>query len=377
MNKDRRSFLKKAGITGAGLMSNSLVSSSLGGTSLFPKFNFELTPSTAQRSWMDLGFGMFIHFGINTYYDKEWSDGTLDPYRVNPGGLNTMEWCRTALEAGMKYIVIVCKHHDGFCLWPSKYSDYTIARSQYSRDIIASLVNSCEKSGLKVGFYYSLWDQHEAFINNDDWHTLNFITNQLEELLTSYGPVVELWFDGFWTKQQSGWTKIDEDQQEISNNLPDLKKRDKDFINAWRMEGAYRWQMDHIYNHIKRLQPDCLIMNNSTGSYKGVPLFPVDARTGERYTNLENDRKIWNWLGKDMYMPLQIETTMSTQGNQRFPSGNWYWHEWDHSVLLKEEILDHLNKAKEAEANLLLNVGPDYQGNLRIEDEDVLRSLKS
>jgi alpha-L-fucosidase len=277
----------------------------------------------------------------------------------------------------MKYIVIVCKHHDGFCLWPSKYSDYTIARSQYSRDIIASLVNSCEKSGLKVGFYYSLWDQHEAFINNDDWHTLNFITNQLEELLTSYGPVVELWFDGFWTKQQSGWTKIDEDQQEISNNLPDLKKRDEDFINAWRMEGAYRWQMDHIYNHIKRLQPDCLIMNNSTGSYKGVPLFPVDARTAERYTDLENDRKIWNWLGKDMYMPLQIETTMSTQGNQRFPSGNWYWHEWDHSVLLKEEILDHLNKAKEAEANLLLNVGPDYQGNLRIEDEDVLRSLKS
>ena len=154
-------------------------------------------------------------------------------------------------------------------------------------------------------------------------------------------------------------------------------KRDKDFINSWRMEGAYRWQMDHIYNFVKSLQSDCLVMNNSTGSYKGVPLFPVDARTGERYSNIENDRKIWNWLGKDIYMPLQIETTMSTQGNQRFPSGNWYWHEWDHSVLLKDDILDHLKRAKAAEANLLLNVGPDYRGKLRVEDVDVLRNLNN
>ena len=377
MNTDRRSFLKKAGITGAGLMSSTMVTFSFGGTSLFPKFNFELMPSSLQRSWMDLGFGMFIHFGINTYYDKEWSDGTLDPYRVYPAELNTMEWCRTALEAGMKYIVIVCKHHDGFCLWPSKYTDYTIDRSNYSRDIIASLVNSCEKSGLKVGFYYSLWDQHEAYVNSDEWHYLDFIKNQLEELLTSYGPVVELWFDGFWTRQRSGWTGIAEEEQEDGDVSIDLKERDENFINAWRMEGAYRWQMDHIYNFVKSLQPDCLVMNNSTGSYKGLPLFPVDARTGERYTNLENDRKIWNWLGKDIYMPLQIETTMSTKGNQRFPSGNWFWHEWDHSVLSKDDVLNHLNRAKTAKANLLLNVGPDYRGKIRAEDEDVLRNLNN
>ncbi len=377
MNKDRRLFLKKAGITGAGLMSAPLVSSSFGGASFFPEFNFEISPSYVQRSWMDLGFGLFIHFGVNTYYDKEWSDGTLDPYRVNPTALNTMDWCRTALDAGMKYIVIVCKHHDGFCLWPSKYTDYTIARSQYTRDLIASLVNSCEKSGLKVGFYYSLWDQHQAYINDDDWHMLDFIRNQLEELLTAYGPIVELWFDGFWKRQQSGWTKANDGGQEEDEGSADPKERDEDFINAWRMEGAYRWQMDHLYNFVKSIQPGCLVMNNSTSSYKGVPLFPVDARTGERYVDLKNDRKIWNWLGKDIYMPLQIETTMSTKGNQRFPSGNWYWHEWDHSALSKEEILDHLKKAKEAEANFLLNVGPDYLGKLRTEDEEVLRNINN
>jgi alpha-L-fucosidase len=376
MNRDRRSFLKKAGIAGAGLLTSPVMNSTLGNTTLFPKFNFEATPSPLQSSWMDLQFGMFIHFGINTYYDTEWSDGTLDPYRVNPANLNTMQWCRTAVEAGMKYIVFVCKHHDGFCLWPSKYTDYSISRSQFSRDIVASLVNSCEKTGLKVGFYYSLWDQHQLVINNDDWHMLEFIKNQLKELLTGYGPIVELWFDGFWRRQQSGWTKEKKSSEEGDSNAEDSSKRDEDFINSWRMEGAYRWQMDHIYNFVKTLQPECMVMNNSTGSYKGVPLFPVDARNSEGYANPEKDRKVWSWLGKDVYLPLQIESTMSTQGNQRFPSGNWFWHEWDKSVRSKEEILEYLQMAKDAKANLLLNVGPNNLGVLREEDERVLQTLQ-
>jgi len=374
MNRDRRSFLKKAGIAGAGLFSPSLLHNTLGKTA-FPAFNFQSEPSAVQRSWMELQFGMFIHFGINTYFDKEWSDGSLDPYRVNPSRLNTMQWCRTAKEAGMKYIVLVCKHHDGFCLWPSKYTNYTVSRSQFTRDIVASLVNSCEKTGLKVGFYYSLWDQHESFINNDDWHMVGFIQNQLEELLTNYGPVVELWFDGFWKRQQSGWTQKAESSDTKGVKTIDSKERDEEFINAWRMEGAYRWQIDHIYNFVKSIQPDCLVMNNSTSSFRGVPLFPVDVRNGERLKDFENDRKVWKWLGKDVYMPLQIETTMSTKGNQRFPAGNWFWHEWDHSVLSKEEVIDYLSKAKASDANLLLNVGPNNLGVLREEDEQVLQNL--
>jgi alpha-L-fucosidase len=377
MNKDRRSFLKKAGIAGAGLLTGPALNPAIGNSSFFPQFNFESSPSPVQRSWMDLQFGMFIHFGINTYFDTEWSDGTLDPYRVNPTNLNTMQWCRTAVEAGMKYVVLVCKHHDGFCLWPSKYTDYNISRSQFSRDIVGSLVNSCEKTGLKVGFYYSLWDQHQSFINNDDWLMLDFIKNQLEELLTNYGSVVELWFDGFWRRQQSGWTKQVDSSNEEKGESDVAMKRNEDFINSWRMEGAYRWQMDHIYNYVKSLQPDCMVINNSTGSYKGVPLFPVDARNSEGYANPENDRKVWSGLGKDVYLPLQIESTMSTQGNQRFPSGNWYWHEWDKSVRPKEEILENLKMAKDADANLLLNVGPTNLGVLREEDESVLRSLQS
>lgn len=376
MKNNRRSFLRRAGAAGAGLFAAPLVDPALG-NSFLPHFNFLPEPSEIQRSWMDLKFGMFIHFGINTYYDVEWSDGTLDPYRVNPERLNTMEWCRTARDAGMNYIVIVCKHHDGFCLWPSRYTDYTISRSRYTRDIIASLANSCDRTGLKLGLYYSLWDQHEAYINNDDWHMLEFIKNQLEELLTNYGAIVELWFDGFWKRQQSGWSKDSDTKGEGEDDVVDAQKRNEDFINAWRMEGAYRWQIDHLYTYIKSLQPGCIVMNNSTGSYRGVPLFPVDARNGEKYKSFEEDRKIWNWLGKDVYVPLQIETTMSTKGNQRFPSGNWFWHEWDHSVLTKEEIQSYLGKAGTAGANLLLNVGPTNEGILRPEDEAVLKNLKT
>lgn len=374
MSLSRRGFIKTAGIAGAGLVStpyNNLAKVS----STFSTFNFNPGPSILQKSFMDLKFGMLIHFGINTYYDKEWSDGTLDPYRVNPEKLDTMQWCEVAKNAGMNYVVLVCKHHDGFCLWPSKYTDYTISRSQYTRDIVASFVNSAEKLGLKVGFYYSLWDQHESYKGVDDRQYLDFMQNQITELITGYGPVVELWFDGFWKRQQSGWTKKQEQPEDTEEAIKQARTREEAFIDAWRMEGAFRWQMDHIYQYVKSIQPDCMIMNNSTSSYHGVPLFPVDARNGQRYLNLANDNSNWKWLGKDVFVPLQIETTMSTKGNQKFPEGNWFWHDWDQSVMEKEEILELKEKAKAVNANLLLNVGPTAEGVLREQDLNSLTNL--
>lgn len=375
MGIDRRRFLKKAGTSGVGILSlppfhpvNPL--------SIFPSFNFSQEPSNLQKAWMRMGFGMFIHFGINTYYDKELSNGTFDPYRVNPVGLDTDEWCRVAKSAGMKYMIIVAKHHDGFCLWPSQYTDYTISRSKYNRDILSALSNSSTKFGLKLGFYYSLWDQHEGSAAMDEWGFIKFIKNQLTELLTHYGPIVAIWFDGFWQRQQSGWEKKSGDELDKEITEEERKQRDENFINAWRMEGAYRWQMDHLYNFIKSLQTGCLVLNSSTATYPGVPLFPVDVRTGERYVNFQYDRKVWNWLGKKTYVPLQIETTLSTRGNQQFPNGNWFWHEWDHSVLKKEEIEQYRKFAKDQGANLVLNVGPGPDGKLRNEDETVLSMLE-
>ena len=329
----RRNFIKSTALAG---VASSLATGSMAQNIILPPKNKAILPSSAQQAWMDLKFGMFIHFGINTYYNVEWSDGTLDPIKFNPGKPDTDQWCRTAKAAGMKYIVLISKHHDGFCLWPTKHTKYSVASTPWKGDLVAEVANSAQKYGLKLGLYYSLWDRHEKSHDTDDWAYIDFMKKQLEELLTNYGDVIELWFDGFWKKQATGWAKKNNEiNGEAAFQAKNLQ-RDLAFIEAWRNEGAYRWQMDHVYQFIKSIQPKCLVMNNATTSYPGVPLHPVDIRSGEKYTSPNNnDKKVWNWLGEDIYLPMQIETTMSIKGNDRFKSGNWFWHEWDHSVAIK------------------------------------------
>ncbi len=380
MTINRRKFLRNAGMAGLAAatlpLHRNLAAASHHAAQVNAAKDADVQPNPAQRAWMDLGFGMFIHFGINTFYDKEWSDGTLDPMGFNPTQIDTDQWCSVAKEAGMKYVVITTKHHDGFALWPSKHSKYTVAQSPFKGDVLALLANSAQKYGLKLGFYYSIWDAHDPRMENDWWAFMDFTYAQVEELLTGYGEIVELWLDGFWRRQRHGWEKqlemIDGEAGFQEKNL----QRDLDFIQAWRNEGAYWWQMDYFYQFVKSLQPNCLMMNNSTTAYPGVPLHPVDIRTGEKYTDVVSDQKIWNWLGQDIYLPLQIETTMSTQGNERFPTGNWFWHDWDHSVLTVEEIRKMLQTASRLQANLLLNVGISDKGLLREVDKTTLTSLR-
>ncbi|MDZ7401910.1 MAG: alpha-L-fucosidase [candidate division KSB1 bacterium] len=326
---------------------------------------------------MNLKFGMFIHFSINTYYDAEWSDGTLNPSKFNPTELDTDRWCQVAVAAGMKYIVVNTKHHDGFCLWPTQYTDYSIKATPFKDDYLARVVNSAAKYGLKLGIYYSLWDRHEKSHDTDEFAYVEFMKNQLKELLTGYGDLVELWFDGFWKKQQSGWEKpLKNEAEEMVHGTAEAMAREDRFIQAWRSEGAYRWQMDHLYQYVKSLQPNCIVMNNSTTAYPGVPLHPVDARTGEKLTQSNfHDRKIWPWLGREIYLPLQIETTMSVKGNDQFPNGNWFWHEWDHSVMTPSQIKNLQKIAQQMDANLLLNVIITDKGKLRKEDEWTLLHL--
>lgn len=370
----RRELIKNIGLTTALAAFAPFNASSLGATGKPVKWQTsDVEPSAAQKSWMDLKNGLFIHFGINTYYDTEWSDGTLDLSAFNPTEMDTDQWCSAAKAAGMKYIVMVTKHHDGFCNWDTAHTEYSVMNTPYGKDLLTAVVDSARKHDLQVGLYYSLWDRREQSHDNDEYVYVDFMKRQLKELLTGYGPIVELWFDGFWKKQQSGWTK----KEEIEGENIDAGKRlrDEEFIEAWRMEGAYRWQIDHLYQYIKSFQPDCLVMNNSTTAYPGVPLHPVDIRTGEKATKIVEDRKVWSFLGKEMYFPLQIETTLSTEGDSRFPSGNWFWHEWDHSVASKEQILEWRRVATKMEANLLINAGPMANGKLRPEDEAVLLSL--
>jgi len=383
MDNPRRAFLKKAALAGTGLSvlgSAEILTQKADAKIYVPQNGESPKPSANQEKWMAYKFGMFLHFGINTYYDTEWSDGTLDPSKVNPTGLDTDQWCSVAKDAGMKYVVLVTKHHDGFCNWPTKFTDYSVTATPLKIDLVKRVSDSAKKFGLDFGIYYSLWDRHEKTHDKDEKAYVEFMKNQLRELLTNYGPVCELWFDGFWKKQRTGW-KPSKPAGEVAANADNKNKSEfaepNDFIHSWRMEGAYRWQMDHLYDFIKSIQPNCLVANNATTAFPGVPLHPVDLRCGEKATDQKSDQKVWNWAGDDKYLPLQIETTMSQKGKKGdFESGSWFWHDWDHSVASKEQVMGWLKKAEELQANLLLNCGPMGNGKLRPEDVQILRSLK-
>ncbi len=158
---------------------------------------FYPVPSPSQLEWQDGELAMFIHFGINTFYEQEWGNGTEDPKMFEPKRLDAEQWVKLAKEVGFKYVILTAKHHDGFCLWPSKYTTHTIANSPYKNgqgDVVREFADACHKHGIKFGFYLSPWDRHEPTYGSDAYNI--FFQNQLIELLTNYGEVGEVWFDG-------------------------------------------------------------------------------------------------------------------------------------------------------------------------------------
>ena len=189
--------------------------------------------TSAQKKWMEYKFGARFTIGINTFYDVESSNGSLDPSIITLEKLNVNQWVNTAIDAGMRYCVFTAKNHDGFCNWNTQHSFYNIMNTPFNRDIIEILAEECSKNGLKLGLYYSLLDYYISYYEDDERYA-EHIFLQVEELLSNYGEIVELWFDGFWEKQSSGW-----DQSPT------------DFVFAWRNEGAFRLKMD-IYMQILR-----------------------------------------------------------------------------------------------------------------------------
>ena len=169
-----------------------------------------VTPSWRQLNWQRLESTAFIHFGLNTFYNQEWGKGTEDPARFNPTRLNTDQWAKEISEAGLKMLIMTCKHHDGFCLWPSKYTHHTVAASPWMQgkgDLVKMISESCHKYNLKFGVYLSPWDRHEPSYGNSDVYNQYFL-NQLTELLSNYGTVDEVWFDGACAEGPNGKKQV-------------------------------------------------------------------------------------------------------------------------------------------------------------------------
>ena len=159
----------------------------------FIKEAAHVKPSKKQLDWYAMGSYAFIHFGPNTFTNKEWGDGTENPSIFNPTKLDCDQWVETIKAAGMKGMVLTAKHHDGFCLWPSKYTEHSVKNSPLQRDVVKEAAEACKRGGIKFGFYLSPWDRNSKYYGTPEYN--DYFCNQLTELLTQYGDIFYVWFD--------------------------------------------------------------------------------------------------------------------------------------------------------------------------------------
>lgn len=182
-------------------------------------------PDERQLRFMKMEYYNFIHFGMNTFYNREWGNGKEDISRFNPKKLDTDQWCEVLKKTGSKGIIITAKHHDGFCLFDSKYTDHCVRNTPFKKDIVRLLSESCRKYDLKLGIYLSPWDRHEKTYGTDEYN--DYFVNQLTELCTNYGELFCLWFDGACGEGENGKKQV------------------------------YDW--DRYYSLIRKLQPNAVI----------------------------------------------------------------------------------------------------------------------
>lgn len=160
----------------------------------FLKEAARVVPSERQLMWYDTNFYAFIHFGVNTFTDKEWGTGDEPESIFNPEKLDCRQWARVIKNAGMKGMVLTAKHHDGFCLWPSKYTEHSVKNSPCKRDVVKEAAEACREAGLRFGIYLSPWDRNSKYYGTPEYN--DYYCSQLEELLTGYGELFCIWFDG-------------------------------------------------------------------------------------------------------------------------------------------------------------------------------------
>ena len=283
-------------------------------------------PTEAQFKWQDMEIGIFCHFGINTFCDKEWGDGKDPPEKFNPSSLDTHQWVKLAKNGGFKYFILTAKHHDGFCLWPTKTTDYSVASSPWrggKGDVVAECAEHCRQEGIGFGIYLSPWDRHEPCY--PDQHAYNdFYCRQLTELLSSYGPLVEIWFDG------AG---------------PD----------------NYEYDWPRIIDLVKGYQPEAMIFNMGAptirwvGNEDGVAPYPCwNTATEARKSMFTDDMLTWLPSTSD-WVPVECDVPIRR--------GRWFWHPNDEDRLLSlNELKDIYYRSVGHGTNLLLNVAPDNRG---------------
>lgn len=327
----------------------------------------QVKPSERQVAVQEMEFYSFIHFTINTYTDKEWGHGDEDPAIFNPVEFDADQWVDSCRDAGMKGLILTCKHHDGFCLWPSQYTEHSVKNSPWKNgkgDIVQEVADACRKGGIKFGVYLSPWDRHEQTYGDSPKYNEYFM-NQLRELLTNYGDIFCVWFDGACGEGPNGKRQV------------------------------YDW--DAYYSLIRELQPNAVInvcgpdirwCGNEAGVCRESEwsVVPVSLRSNEsiqeksqqvddgefakRYDSTDRDlgsREIIRHERELVWYPAEVNTSIRP---------GWFYHaSEDDKVKSLEELLHVYYGSVGGNATFLLNLPPDQRGLIHENDRTRLREL--
>lgn len=322
---------------------------------------FELTPnpiipSVSQIEYQQLETIGFIHFTINTFTNKEWGYGDESPQLFNPTELNVEQWVKVAKEGGLKELILTAKHHDGFCLWPSKYTDHSIKNSPYKKgkgDIVKEFTDACRKHGIKAGLYLSPWDRNHADYGKAEY--IEYYRNQLEELLTDYGEINEIWFDG--ANGGDGYY----------GGARETRKIDRKTYYDW----------DSTFKLVKKLQPNISIFSDAgpdihwIGNEQGF--------AGETFWSTIDTTKLVIGQSDPNYLntgdPLGNKWIIGQCDVSIRPG--WFYHQSEDSLVKSpEELLDIYFKSVGRNAVLLVNLPPDRRGLIHENDAQSLREFK-
>ena len=302
----------------------------------------EPVPTPQQVSWQRLETYAFIHFGLNTFNDMEWGYGDTPASTFNPSRLDCEQWVQTLVNAGMKGVILTCKHHDGFCLWPSQYTDYSVASAPWRNgqgDVVKELMEACKRHGIKMGVYLSPWDRHQGSYGTPDYVTYYY--NQLTELMSNYGDIFEVWFDG--ANGGDGWYGGANEKREIDRSTY------YNYPKAWGI--------------VNRLQPTAVIFSDGGPGCRWVG----NEKGFANATNWAFVRSKEVYPGYPQYEELQSghadgDAWCASECDTSIRPG-WFYHESeDDKVKTVDELTDLYYRSVGHNGTLLLNFPVDRNG---------------
>jgi alpha-L-fucosidase len=282
----------------------------------------DVKPTPQQVAWQDMEMGAILHFGTNTFLNREWGDGTAQPSVFDPQHVDTDQWIEAAKSAGIRYVVLVAKHHDGFALYPTAQTDYSVKSSPWlggKGDLVRMVSDSARSHGLRFGVYLSPWDRHDPRYKDPAAYDKYYLA-MLEELASHYGELTEFWLDGAGSTGRT-------------------------------------YDFDAIIDNLRTYQPNALVFAD-VGLFKYADLRWVGTESGK--VDFEN----WNVVDRAGYLrwrPVEADTPLHTD--------HWFWHPNDEASLkLVDELVKEYDQTVGRGAQLMLGLAPDSTGRLPAAD---------